>query len=325
MAKAKRKSRKPASLLDYLNRVWAKQPVWRKILLLKGAIIFWIAILIWLWFCVNPDFAKFSAYLIGGSLLILQIIISNRRATAAENTAAVMQQTAAITEKGNVAERFKSAIEHLANENASVRLGGIYTLHHIAEDVKEYRTRVFEILCAHIRETTTHPAYKEKFNTAPSIEIQSILGLLFDKTHRQLYRHTIGTYPNVNLDGAFLSGADLIFANLQGVTLKDAILDDANLFEANLQDAVLWGTGLRDAVLSLADLQEASLLRVSAIKTDFDGASLSGTDISECDLSQSQNLSTSQLLKAYTLKGTKLPDEIKKEIMKTKPELLGKS
>ena len=30
-------------------------------------------------------------------------------------------------------------------------LGGIYMLHHIAQEVEDYRKRVFEILCAHIR------------------------------------------------------------------------------------------------------------------------------------------------------------------------------
>ena len=87
-------------------------------------------------------------YLIGGVLLIWQISVAGRRATAAE-------KTAELTEKGNIAERFKNAIEHLGNDSASVRLGGVYALHHIAQEVEDYRKRVFEILCAHIRETTT--------------------------------------------------------------------------------------------------------------------------------------------------------------------------
>ena len=67
-----------------------------------------------------------------------------------------------MTEKGNIAERFKNAIEHLGKGSVSVRLGGIYALHHIAHEVEEYRKRVFEILCAHIRETTTHMEYKTR-------------------------------------------------------------------------------------------------------------------------------------------------------------------
>ena len=58
-------------------------------------------------------------------------------------------------------------------------------------NVPEYRERVFEILCAHIRETTTQVAYKsriiEPIGEEPTIEIQSILNLLFVKTPRREY------------------------------------------------------------------------------------------------------------------------------------------
>ena len=56
----------------------------------------------------------------------MQIFAFNRRAAAAEETAKAMQKTAELTERGNIAERFKNAIEHLGNDSASVRLGGAF-------------------------------------------------------------------------------------------------------------------------------------------------------------------------------------------------------
>ena len=202
-------------------------------------------ILVWVWRSSEqgPELAKFLGYLIGGVLLIVQIFVSNRRATAAEETAKAMQETAKSTEKGNIAERFKNAIEHLGNDSTSVRLGGVYALHHIAQDVKNYRKQVFEILCAHIRETTTQDRYKPQKVflegtieiKLPSIEIQSILTLLFIETQGQeIYKGIM-----VNLEGADLCGAILINADLQDailflVNLQSASLNNVNFQEANL-------------------------------------------------------------------------------------------
>ena len=159
-------------------------------------------------------------YFIGGVLFIWQISIFNRRAAAAE-------KTAELTEKGNIAERFKNAIEHLGNNSAVAHLGSIYTLHYIAQEVEEYRKRVFEILCAYIRGTTIHTADRprnvDSTEIKPTIEIQSILNLLFIETQgRKIYK---GLY--VNLEGADLQAARFISANWQ----------EANLRVANLQKA----------------------------------------------------------------------------------------
>lgn len=100
-----------------------------------------------LWNSDKRETAQFLAYLSGGFLLILQLFISNRRATVAEKTAQSM-------EKGNVIERYKVAIEHLRSTSTSIRLGGIYALHNIAQEDESHSRQVFEILCAHVRETT---------------------------------------------------------------------------------------------------------------------------------------------------------------------------
>ena len=117
------------------------------------------------------------------------------------------KKTAELTERGNIAERFKNAIEHLGNESAAVNLGGIYALHHIAHEVKEYRKRVFEILCAYIRGTTTSPKYRPRnagsTEIKPAIEIQSILNLLFIKAQdREIYEGLQGNLEDANLQGA---------------------------------------------------------------------------------------------------------------------------
>ena len=184
-------------------------------------IILGVATLIW--FNVGPEYAKFVTYVFGGFLVFFQIMASARRATAAEKTAEAMQETVQLTETGNIAERFKNAIEHLGHKSVSVRLGGIYALHRIAQEVEEYRERVFEILCAHIRETTTQEVYKpriiESTREVPTIEIQSILYLLFVNTPgREIYKGLKTNLAIAKLEGARLPGAYLknaIFSSYQ--------------------------------------------------------------------------------------------------------------
>ena len=101
---------------------------------------------------IDPDASvverlQFAAYLIGGGFLVWQLRISNRRASAAE-------KNAQLVEKGNITERFKNAIEFLADKSESVQIGGIYTLYHVAKEAEEYKEAVLKILLAHLRKIT---------------------------------------------------------------------------------------------------------------------------------------------------------------------------
>ena len=273
------------------------------------AIFFLVIIVIGLlcWHYHDPINAKFVAYLLGGGLLLWQVRASSQRAKAAEDTATAMQKTADLTEKGNIAERFKNAIEHLGHTSPSIRLGGIYALHHIAIDEDDYCKRVFQILCAHIRETTTQEGYKqqERFIPGidvnvihPSIEIESILDLLFTRTPEcEIYKGC---------------SAYLEHANLVGATLVRANLQNAFLFSSNLEDAYLSNANLQGAFLDFSNLQGARL----------GNTNLQGCNLQRANLSNAKNLTIEQLLKAKSLYQAKLPDGMEAEIRQHKPELL---
>ena len=146
----------------------------------------------------------------GGILLALQAVIANRRAKALEDTAnaqakATEEQAKANenTERGQRQERLKNAIEHLGHDSDSVRLGGAYELFHLAQDTKDLRQTVMDILCAHIRRTTGEIKYREDYSSKPSEEIQSLLTLLF------VQRHEVFKGCRINLQGGWLNGADL--------------------------------------------------------------------------------------------------------------------
>ena len=295
--------------------------LWQIILIVVGVVVI-VGLIVS--FRYDPELAKFAAYLIGGALLLWQVMASSQRAKAAEETASAMQKTADSTEKGNIAERFKNAIEHLGHESPSVRMGGIYALHHIAQDVKEYRERVFEILCAHIRETTTQSGYKPpniqigKRNSGvlsePSIEIQSILKVLFtDSPERDIYAEFTANLEHSYLTGAILGSTNLQDANffnadlnhvifikseLQRANFEEAVLQDANFRNANLNSAAFINAELQGTYFEEANLQNANFHNANLNKALFIYAELQGSHFEEADL-QGANFFSANLQGTY--------------------------
>ena len=80
--------------------------------------------------------------------------------------------------------------------------------------------------------------------------------------------------PDANLNGAYLTGANLSYANLYDANLNGAYLTGANLSYANLYDANLNGAYLTGANLSYAYL----------ISADLRGADLSDANLRGADL-----------------------------------------
>ena len=230
---------------------------------------------------------KFLGIGMGGVLVALQALMSYKRAKAMEQTAeaqadAAKAQADAVskTEQGQRQDRLKNAIEHLGHEKDSVRLGGAYELFHLAEDTEDLRQTVLDILCAHIRQTTSEDKYRKKYKSKPSEEIQSLLTLLF------VQEHEVFKGCHINLQESWLNGADIRRAHLERAILTKAhlqgtILYRAHLQNANFRDAYLQGANLDIAHLQAADfiqahLQGAQLFRAYLQGAEFFGAYLQG-------------------------------------------------
>ena len=230
----------------------------------------------------------------GGSLLALQVLMSQKRAKALEDTAkaqadAAKEQATANkhTEQGQRQQRLKNAIEHFGHNSVSVRLGGGYELLHLAEDTGELRETVIDIVCAHIRQITGTEIYQNERKSKPSEEIQNLLFMLFMRPHNIFKGCSIdlrGSWLNgADLSSARLSGANLTGARFQGAYLREARLDGALLRSARLQATDLRDARLRGAVLHWAGLQAADLSRAR-----LQGASLGGSWLQETTLAGTQ-------------------------------------
>ena len=235
---------------------------------------------------------RFLGIGMGGVLVALQALMSYRRAKAMEDAAQAQADAVSKTEQGQRQERLKNAIEHLGNKKDSVRLGGAYELFHLAQDTDtpELRQTMLDILCAHIRQTTSGDEYREKHEVEPSEEVQSMLTLLFVQKHEvfKKWRTNLqGSWLNgaslrgarlarANLNGAYLRRAVLVGTQLQGAHLGDAQLQGAHLWDAQLQGAYLWDAQLQGAYLFDTQLQGAHLWDAQLQGAHLRGARLQG-------------------------------------------------
>ena len=224
---------------------------------------------------------KTIGFCIAGIVSIWLALAANKRANA-------MDATAKNTEEGQRQERLKNAIEHLGHKRDSVRMGGAYELFHLAKDTRDLRQTVMDILCAHIRQTTTgqttgEEEYKEKHKVEPSEEIQGLLTLLF------IEEHDIFEDCSINLQGSYLNGANLRQARLKKANLSKAQLQRAILWRiqlqiAGLREAQLQGANLREAQLQGADLMEAKLQGATLVGARMQGAILYEAQLQRADL-----------------------------------------
>ena len=254
----------------------------------------------------NLEWMKFYAYLVGGVVLIWQVRISNRRATA-------LEKTAALGEKGNITERFKNAIEHLANDSASVQIGGIYTLYHVAKEAGEYKETVLKILLAHLQKTLTRKAGTPR---KPSKVAAAIVDALFAR------RGETPLFEAVDLSHIDMSGFGFREANMYDYNLSTiCAASELKITGAYFGDADLCGADLSYAICENTDFNGAKCIGTRFIGiSNFDGADFEGADLTEADFSES-SITAQQLLEAETLYLAQLSFKIQEEIAQKRPEL----
>ncbi|MDJ0836490.1 MAG: pentapeptide repeat-containing protein [Acidobacteriota bacterium] len=110
-----------------------------------------------------------------------------------------------------------------------------------------------------------------------------------------------------DLYGADLQGADLRRADLQRAYLTKVDLQRASLHLADLQGADLYGADLQRARLLRADLQGADLRKADLRRANLTEANLQRANLAEANLTNSENLTMSQLQDACIYQSTKLP------------------
>ena len=215
---------------------------------------------------------------------------------SAYRRAEAMQKQVLATENRLVQERFRDAVQHLGDESESVRLGGAYALFRLALEEDAFRKQIAEMLCAHILSVTGAKEYRGDFAKKPSMEIQSLMRLLFSvgrdaqtENSRKAFWKDLradlsgGYFHGLKLRNAGFQNASLIGAKFQGAALEGAEFQCAELFGAGFHGASLSGAQFQRAFLDGAQFQCASL-----VGAEFQGARLNCVEFQGASLYNAQ-------------------------------------
>ncbi|MCX5263589.1 pentapeptide repeat-containing protein [Streptomyces sp. NBC_00199] len=198
----------------------------------------------------------------------------------------------AISEQGQITNRFNAAINNLGSASLDLRLGGIYALERIMHDSARDQPTVISVLSAYLRQHASTPVGGAKRAPAesgdppsPRADVQAVMtalghrrvdrdqGTPVDLNHTALRGVQLASESSViQLRWANLSKADLSNSTLSNVDLRNSSLDEANLSGATLTASRLDRASLWRADLSYADLSDSHLSGAT-----LSGANLTGT------------------------------------------------
>lgn len=226
----------------------------------------------------NPrgEVLKITIQISGGIILLFGAFYSLRIADS-------MNENNKLMEKGNIAERFKNAINMLDDNNSSTCLGGIYALDNIAKDNSEYREQVFNILVEFINYKTKNlPSWKDipkpdRFNTSPTIEIQTIVKLLFSK-HNSIYKTFNANIENAKLYGAKFKDYNFSRCTFENVEFQNSFLNKTWFAECKIHNTDFTFSDLANTIFTGAKIRSSIFSCCGLFNTNFIGCRISQTD-----------------------------------------------
>ena len=230
------------------------------------------------------EYYKFFGLMISGWLLLWQAIlagirteqgnknieISNRNVEIANENVKIGNKNIELQLNNAIEERFKNAITLIGNKNSATKMGAIYALDHIAKDTynkeKSYTKTIFQILCSYLRETTNNNYYKKKFKDKPSVEIQTIIDLLF-KSHKNNF---IGyTLLQSDLSYSYLCGANFSEAHCINANFSEAHCIGANFSKAHCEKANFENAHCEKANFRTTNCEEANFCYAHCEEANF--------------------------------------------------------
>jgi uncharacterized protein YjbI with pentapeptide repeats len=254
---------------------------------------------------------------------IIGIITDAAQSQSAEETLQLEQEKHEEEKKQHHNELFMSAVEQLANDVDTIKLGGVHALLALAFNAPEQHVAITNLLSDFLHDEWLERVHdeREKWLSAkrerkekldwydqhysPPSYLRAALqavsklngkieGLNFDRCDLS------GLLPgpedekkcalkDCSFQYAYLPKAYLRNAQLENAQLKDADLSDTQMqgidFSlAKLQNAVLSGAQLKDANLFGAELKDADLCRANLQDAKLHGTQLKGTILSEAHL-----------------------------------------
>lgn len=238
-------------------------------------------------FCFAFPDAMRSLILLGAGLVGWYFL--DRRAQAADRNAQAAEQ-------GVTVERLTRALEQLASDTPSIRLGGILGLERIAHTHEEERENIIQILSARIREIAAEDkeAEERKYIETAVFILAGIAEPLADMKV-WLCRLQKANLRSFSLDGMDLSHFQMEKADFGYTRLAGTWLAQTNLEGAIFEGAYLDGANLENAKMDNTDFTGAQMNGANLTGTWLDGANFEGANISGANFRGASYLTQEQL------------------------------
>lgn len=203
-------------------------------------------------------------------------------------------------------ERFQSAVTGLGDEKESPKIGAAILLRtFLRPGYKQFYIQTFDLAVAYLRlPRTPHPP-EDPTTPLPLTTLSQALVVVFKEAFPLARSQNKGDPQSLDATGIQLDIAYLAGADLEQVWMPHASLRQAALFGANLREAMLIGANLREAVLLRTDLSAAFLWNADLSAAKLSGAKLDRAKLSGADLSGVQNLEEVRSLEDTDLRGVK--------------------
>lgn len=231
-------------------------------------------------------------------------------------------RTYLLSRRGQVTERFRAGVEHLASDTVELRLGGVYGLEHVLAESAQEHGSVVSVLAAFVRRRTREdpapapdlalPADRAAGRpplpggTQPPPDVQAAVDVLARRPERHEPRRI--DLRGAGLGGLMLRGFEFDSPpRLDRMLLTHADLRRADLRGAHARGAVLNFADLRGALLHGARLDGARLHRADLRGAALAGAVLTGADLTGADLRDCEDLTRAQVAAATSDATTRLP------------------
>jgi uncharacterized protein YjbI with pentapeptide repeats len=218
-------------------------------------------------------------------------------------------------------ERFLAVVESLGGERTETRVGAAIMLRtFLAPGYSQFYNQIFDLAVANLRLRAVVVLPGTATTSEPLTPLAQALIVIFKEAF-PLARDLLKQDPRyfnaslVQLDNAYLSGADLRTIRMPQVSLREAIMNRTDFTGALLSDTVfvkaeLKGANFSNALLRRSDFSHANLTEANLVKTKLRGAICIGTNFAEADLTQAElpgvNLTQSNIEKAQSLSGAKM-------------------
>lgn len=213
-------------------------------------------------------------------------------------------------------ERFQSVVTGLGDEKEGAKVGAAILLRtFLHPGYEQFYIQTFDLAVAHLRlPRNPHPP-EDPEAPLPLTSLSQALIVVFKEAFSLARQQNQGgpqslDATGVQLDNAYLLGADLKHVWMRKASIRDAdfgsaILSNAHLFRADLSGAWLWRADLRESDLRAANLSKANLR-----DTDFRRANLREVNFNEADLSKANlngaDLNGTSLEATFSLEDTDL-------------------